>query len=310
MTDVVRFWAMGYEGEVVAQLLPEFERRNPGIRVELQQLPITAAHEKLLTAYRRRFVARRRARSATPGCPSSRCSMRCSRWTRASRRRRRCRRAITSPVPGTPASSTAPCTRCPGTSRRGCRSIAATCSQQAGVMTPPRDLGRMEARAGRDQARGRAGPLRDPVAAQRVRAAVEPGHPAPEPLLRDDGRYGNFRSPGFKRALAFYRDMFDQAPGAGRLQYADRQCLGRVRSRLLQLLRQWALEHRRVPQAPAAATGRIVDDDAAAGRTGPGRVGGRRGELRGVQEGAGNPEAAWKLSRTCPNPSRRCAFTR
>ncbi|HEY5780570.1 MAG TPA: ABC transporter substrate-binding protein, partial [Lysobacter sp.] len=49
--QVVRFWAMGYEGEVVAQLLPEFERRNPGIRVELQQLPITAAHEKLLTAY-------------------------------------------------------------------------------------------------------------------------------------------------------------------------------------------------------------------------------------------------------------------
>ena len=49
--EVVKFWAMGYEGEVVAQLLPEFERQNPGIKVELQQLPWLSAHEKLLTAF-------------------------------------------------------------------------------------------------------------------------------------------------------------------------------------------------------------------------------------------------------------------
>ena len=48
---VLRFWAMGREGEVVAQLLPEFEQANPGIRVKVQQLPWTAAHEKLLTAF-------------------------------------------------------------------------------------------------------------------------------------------------------------------------------------------------------------------------------------------------------------------
>jgi multiple sugar transport system substrate-binding protein len=47
----VRFWAMGREGEVVEQLVPEFERRNPGIRVVVQQIPWTAAHEKLLTAF-------------------------------------------------------------------------------------------------------------------------------------------------------------------------------------------------------------------------------------------------------------------
>lgn len=33
---VLRFWAMGREGEVVRQLLPEFERSHPGIRVEIQ----------------------------------------------------------------------------------------------------------------------------------------------------------------------------------------------------------------------------------------------------------------------------------
>jgi multiple sugar transport system substrate-binding protein len=52
-TDVrtIRFWAMGAEGEVVEKLVPEFERRNPGIRVQVQAIPWTAAHEKLLTAF-------------------------------------------------------------------------------------------------------------------------------------------------------------------------------------------------------------------------------------------------------------------
>src|SRR5262249_8784367 len=45
---VLRFWAMGREGEVVTALVPEFERTHPGVRVVVQQLPWTAAHEKLL----------------------------------------------------------------------------------------------------------------------------------------------------------------------------------------------------------------------------------------------------------------------
>ena len=52
-TDVthIEFWGLGREGEVVAELIPEFERRYPNIRVDIQQVPWTAAHEKLLTAY-------------------------------------------------------------------------------------------------------------------------------------------------------------------------------------------------------------------------------------------------------------------
>ena len=42
---------MGREGEVLSQLIPGFEKEHPGIRVEVQQIPWTAAHEKLLTAY-------------------------------------------------------------------------------------------------------------------------------------------------------------------------------------------------------------------------------------------------------------------
>jgi multiple sugar transport system substrate-binding protein len=48
---VLEFWAMGREGEAVQSLMPAFERRHPGIRVEVQQIPWSAAHEKLLTAY-------------------------------------------------------------------------------------------------------------------------------------------------------------------------------------------------------------------------------------------------------------------
>jgi multiple sugar transport system substrate-binding protein len=47
----LRFWAFGREGEVLQELMPEFERQNPGIHVRVQQIPWTAAHEKLLTAY-------------------------------------------------------------------------------------------------------------------------------------------------------------------------------------------------------------------------------------------------------------------
>jgi len=42
---------MGREGEVVQELVRDFERENPGVRVRVQQIPWSAAHEKLLTAY-------------------------------------------------------------------------------------------------------------------------------------------------------------------------------------------------------------------------------------------------------------------
>jgi len=48
---VIKFWAMGAEGEHVQKLLPEFNRRYPDLEVKIQGIPWTAAHEKLLTAY-------------------------------------------------------------------------------------------------------------------------------------------------------------------------------------------------------------------------------------------------------------------
>jgi len=47
----LRLWAMGREGEVVKELLADFERDNPDIRIKVQQLPWLSAQEKLLTAF-------------------------------------------------------------------------------------------------------------------------------------------------------------------------------------------------------------------------------------------------------------------
>ena len=48
---VIKFWAMGAEAEYVTKLVPEFERLNPGIKIKVQQVPWTAAQEKLVTAF-------------------------------------------------------------------------------------------------------------------------------------------------------------------------------------------------------------------------------------------------------------------
>jgi multiple sugar transport system substrate-binding protein len=47
----LEFWAMGREAEVVTEVLGAFQARHPDVQVRVQQLPWTAAHEKLLTAY-------------------------------------------------------------------------------------------------------------------------------------------------------------------------------------------------------------------------------------------------------------------
>ena len=46
----LELWASGREGEVVSELMPEFEARHPGLHVHVQQIPFMGAHEKLLTA--------------------------------------------------------------------------------------------------------------------------------------------------------------------------------------------------------------------------------------------------------------------
>ena len=46
----LRFWAMGREGAVAAELVRGFEREHPGVRVKVEQLPWTAAPDDALPA--------------------------------------------------------------------------------------------------------------------------------------------------------------------------------------------------------------------------------------------------------------------
>ena len=95
--------------------------------------------------------------------------------------------------------------------------------EKAGVHRPPRDWN--EWRAAMAAIKREVGP--DRYAIMLPLNEFEPllnlAIQQPDPLLRDDGRHGNFRSPGFKRTLAFYKEMFDKgwAPRATNTQIAN-----------------------------------------------------------------------------------------
>ena len=206
--EVVRFWAMGYEGEIVAQLIPEFERRHPGIRVELQQLPWTAAHEKLLTAF---------AGNATPDI----CQLG-NTWI-PEFVALDALEPLDARIAGSKAIDVSDYfpgiwdtnvvdgqaygvpwyvdTRLPYYRR--------DLLLAAGFATPPRDWD--EWRRAMAAIKAKAGPTRYSILLplNEFEPLLALALQQDEPLLREDGRFGNFRSAGFRRTLAFYKEMFD-----------------------------------------------------------------------------------------------------
>jgi multiple sugar transport system substrate-binding protein len=47
----IDFWGLGSAGESLKKIVPEFEKNNPGIKVNVQMIPWTAAQEKLISAF-------------------------------------------------------------------------------------------------------------------------------------------------------------------------------------------------------------------------------------------------------------------
>ena len=209
-TVTVDFWAMGREGEVVAQLMPDFERANPGIRVRVQHLPFQGAHEKLLTA----FVGEVTPDVAQMG----------NTW-----------------IPEFAAlHALAPLGSAVGSSRvidrrdyfEGIWDTNVIDGElfgvpwyvdtrllfyrqdilaQAGFASPPRSWGEWTATmvaikrlVGPDRYAGFL-PLNE------VEPLIALSLQHPEPLLRDGGRFGNFRGEGFLRTLRFYVGLYRQA---------------------------------------------------------------------------------------------------
>lgn len=203
----VRFWAMGREGEIVAELIPDFERSHPDIHIELQQLPWTAAHEKLLTAF---------AGDALPDI----CQLG-NTWVPEFS-------ALAALEPLDPFVATSKSiaaddyfsgiwdTNIIAGQLLGIPWYADTrllfyrkdMLAEAGFTAPPTDWDEwrrmmiaIKTRAGSD---GYSILLPLDEFEPLLQFAIQQD----DPLLRDDGTRGNFESPGFRRAFDFYTDMF------------------------------------------------------------------------------------------------------
>lgn len=219
-TTTLRFWAMGRESEVVAELMPGFERENPGVRVKVEQLPWTAAHEKLLTAF---------AGDATPDLAQVG-----NTWLPEMQ-------ALGALEPlepwlgRTPALAAADyfdgiwATNLAGGQRVGLPWYVDTrllfvrqdLLAKAGIRQMPQDWDAWRAALARLRERGMASPILLPTNEFEPLLALALQQPGE--VLRDGGRYGNFSSPDFRRALGFYVERFQRgdAPGLTNNQVAN-----------------------------------------------------------------------------------------
>ncbi|MED5621984.1 sugar ABC transporter substrate-binding protein [Ideonella sp. BN130291] len=216
----LRFWAMGREGEVVTELLPDFQRENPGLRVRVEQLPWTAAHEKLLTAF---------AGDATPDLAQMG-----NTWLPEMD----ALRALAPLTEWVDTRSAVPAAdHFPGiwqTNLIGQRLVGipwyvdtrllfyrSDLLRDAGFDAPPRTWDEWR----RMQQALHQGTVRTPMLLPLnefeplLALALQQG----EPLLREGGRFGNFSSAGFRRALGFYLQMFERgwAPPANNNEVAN-----------------------------------------------------------------------------------------
>ncbi len=215
---------MGREGEVIEQLLPEFERRNPGVQVELQQLPWTAAHEKLLTAFAgdtlpdlcqlgNTWVAEFAALHALARLDSD------SLLTGSQ---------IIVPRDYFPGIWD---TNMVGGGLYGIPWYVDTrvlfyrsdLLRKAGFEAPPRSW--EEWKRALAAVKKEVGPARYAILLplNEFEPLLALGLQQPETLLREDGRWGGFSSPGFRRALDFYAEMFRNgwAPAMGDTQISN-----------------------------------------------------------------------------------------
>jgi multiple sugar transport system substrate-binding protein len=202
---VLRFWGMGREGEVVGELLTDFQREHPGITVRVEQLPWTAAHEKLLTAFAgdatpdlaqlgNTWIAEFAALNALEPLKN---------WLDADR-------SIdpadyfngiwrTNEVDGT-------LYGVPWYVDTRLLFYRRDLFARAGLQSMPDTWAGFVRALDALQRAGTATPLLLPV--QEYEPLLAFALQSDEPLLRDGGRFGNFRSAGFRAALQFYMERF------------------------------------------------------------------------------------------------------
>ena len=218
----IKFWAMGREGEVVQQLVPEFERRTPGVRVRVQQIPWTAAHEKLLTAH---------VGDASPDVAQLGNTWMAELVTLGALHPLDSLIAGSTTVDPTDFFAGIWDTNVIEGAVYGVPWYVDTrvlfyrtdILARAGYATPPtswaewRDaMRRIKARAGPDEY-----PIFIPL--NEWQPPVIVGLQTGSPLLRDGGRYGDFTAPEYRRAMAFLAELFEEgfAPRVSHTQVAN-----------------------------------------------------------------------------------------
>ena len=206
------FWTIGREGEAIMQLLPAFERAHPDIRVKVQQLPLTAAHQKLLTAF---------AGNSTPDLSQLGNTWLPELVALHALEPLQARVDHSGVVRADDYFASIWATNVIDGTLYGVPWYVDTrllfyrkdLLKAAGFGAPPRTWAewRSQLAALSDPSQHRYGIL---LPTNEYEQLMSLALQQPEPLLRDGGRYGNFESAGFKHALAFYVDTFRlrQAP--------------------------------------------------------------------------------------------------
>ena len=206
------FWTIGREGEAIMQLLPAFERAHPDIRVKVQQLPLTAAHQKLLTAF---------AGNSTPDLSQLGNTWLPELVALHALEPLQARVDHSGVVRADDYFASIWATNVIDGTLYGVPWYVDTrllfyrkdLLKAAGFGAPPRTWAewRSQLAALSDPSQHRYGIL---LPTNEYEQLMSLALQQPEPLLRDGGRYGNFESTGFKRALSFYVDTFrlQQAP--------------------------------------------------------------------------------------------------
>lgn len=206
----LRFWAMGREAEVVGEPIAAFEREHPGVRVRVEQLPWSAAHEKLLTAFAGSVLpdVAQLGNTWVPELQSLGALEPLDERVAA--------------APDLPAAD-----YFEGiwdTNRVGGRLWGLPWYVDTRVLFYRRDLlaaaGVPQVPARWDEFRAALAALKRHVGPERFaiflpineyapQVALALQQPGDDSILRDGGRYGNFRGPAFARTWAFYRSLFD-----------------------------------------------------------------------------------------------------
>jgi multiple sugar transport system substrate-binding protein len=217
--NTLRFWAMGREAEVAPILLRGFQDQHPDIRLRIETLPWTAAHEKLLTAI---------AGDATPDVAQMG-----NTWLPEMQQLG----ALEALDPWLAPLGIEAADHYAGiwaTNRIAGQQIGLPwyvdtrllfyrrdLLAQAGFAAPPQDWAQWRAAL---QAL-HEGPVPRPVLlpTNEFEPLLALALQQPEDLLRAGGRYGNFSGAGFGRALAFYLEIFRRgwAPGVTNNQIAN-----------------------------------------------------------------------------------------